>query len=143
MIIPDANILLYAWDTTSTLHAEAKDWIELVFSGSEPVGLAWQNIAAFLRVITNPRLTRQRFTIQEAVAIVAGWMEQPNIRILPPGELHWNLLRDLLTKTRVNGPDVTDAQLAALTIEYGGILYTTDRGFARFPGLRWTNPLSA
>lgn len=142
MIIPDANILLYAWDTRSTMHAAARAWVETTFSSGARVGLAWQNVAAFLRVITNPRLPGQRFTIQEAVSIVEGWLTQPGVEILVPGEHHWRLLRDLLLQTQVQGPDVTDAQLAALTIEYGGLLCSTDRGFARFPGLRWTNPLN-
>lgn len=143
MIVPDANILLYAWDSSSSLHARAKEWVESVFSSGDPVGLAWQNIAAFLRITTNPRLAAQRFRMQEAVGIVETWLHQPGIRILTPGERHWALLKDLLLQSQVSGPDVTDAQLAALTIEYGGTLYTTDRGFARFPGLRWTNPLTS
>lgn len=143
MIVPDANILLYAWDSASTLHVPARKWVENTFSSGDPVGLPWQNIAAFLRIITNPRLGPQRFTTQEAAGIVDSWLDLPAIRILTPGERHWALLRELLLQSQVSGPDVSDAQLAALTIEYGGTLCTTDRGFARFPGLRWTNPLSS
>ena len=142
MIVPDANILLYAWDSSSALHSPAKAWVEASFSSGDQVGIAWQNIAAFLRIVTNPRLLAHRFTMHEAVGVVESWLDQPAVTILTPGEQHWRLLRDILFQSQVVGPDVTDAQLAALTIEYGGTLYTTDRGFARFPGLRWANPLN-
>jgi predicted nucleic acid-binding protein len=68
-------------------------------------------------------------------------MEQPNVRLLPAGEQHWSLLRQMLLEGQARGPSISDADLAALTVEYGGTLHTTDRDFARFPGLRWTNPL--
>lgn len=77
----------------------------------------------------------------EAAALVDKWLERPNVFPLAPGELHWRVLRELLIAGQVRGRLTTDAQLAALTIEHGGTLYTTDRDFARFPGLRWTNPL--
>lgn len=77
------------------------------------------------------------------LAMPASWLDLSNVVVLAPGEQHWRLLRELLRRSQVHGPDVTDAQLAALTIEWGGTLCTTDQGFARFPGLRWTNPLSA
>jgi hypothetical protein len=69
-------------------------------------------------------------------------LEQPNVRVLTPGDDHWLLLRRMIVEGQASGPLVSDAQLAALTIEYGGVLHTTDRDFARFPGLRWKNPLS-
>lgn len=106
-----------------------------------PVGLPWQTVAAFLRVVTNTRLPGKRFTAAEAAEIVDQWLGQPNVRLLPPGDQHWTVLRQMLVEGQGRGPLVTDAQLAALTIEYGGILQTTDRDFARFPGLRWRNPL--
>jgi toxin-antitoxin system PIN domain toxin len=92
-------------------------------------------------VVTNPRLSGKRFTPQEAAELVDQWLEQPNIRLLAPGDQHWVLLRQLMLDGQARGPLVTDAQLAALTTEYGGILQTTDRDFARFPGLRFANPL--
>lgn len=77
----------------------------------------------------------------EAVQIVQEWMELQRVRLLAPGERHWSLFRKMLIEGQVRGNDTTDAELAALTIEHGGVLYTTDRDFARFPGLRWANPL--
>ncbi|MCU1296083.1 MAG: domain protein family protein [Acidobacteriaceae bacterium] len=142
MIVLDANILLYAYDSTSAHHAKARSWIEQIFSGTAAVGLPWQTAAAFLRIMTNPRLPGERFSLQEAVQVVESWLEQPNVRLLAPGDDHWVLFRQMIVEGQAQGPLVTDAQLAALTIEYGGMLHTTDRDFARFPGLRWTNPLA-
>ncbi|MGD0199465.1 MAG: type II toxin-antitoxin system VapC family toxin [Bryobacteraceae bacterium] len=142
MIVLDANLLLYAYDTTSPHHAGARGWIERVLSSGTPVGLPWQTAAAFLRIMTNPRLPGERFTLEEAARVIDQWFEQPNVRLLAPGDGHWPLLRQMLIDGQARGPLVADAQLAALTIEYGGVLHTTDRGFARFPGLRWTNPLA-
>lgn len=142
MIVLDANILLYAYDADSDKHAKARAWVEDVFSDGSPVGLPWQTVSAFMRIVTNPRLTGKRFTSAEAVEIVNQWANQPNIRLLSPGDNHWSFLRQMMLDGHVRGPLVTDAQLAALTIEYGGVLHTTDRDFSRFPGLRWMNPLA-
>lgn len=141
MNVLDANILLYAYDADSEKHAKARAWVEQVFSDGTPVGLPWQTVAAFLRVVTNTRLPGKRLTAAEAAEIVDQWLDQPNVRPLSPGDQHWTLFRQMLVEGQARGPLVTDAQLAALTIEYGGILQTTDRDFARFPGLRWHNPL--
>jgi toxin-antitoxin system PIN domain toxin len=112
-----------------------------VLSSGTPVGQPWQTAAAFLRIATNPRLPGERFTLEEAVRVIDRWVGQPNVRLLGPGEGHWGVLRQMMIDGQARGPLITDAQLAALTIEYGGVLHTTDRDFARFPGLRWTNPL--
>jgi len=138
----DANILLYAWDSTANLHRTARKWVELTFSSPTPVGIPWQTAGAFLRITTNARLPGKRFSIEEAAGIVDGWFEQPNVRLIAQGESHWQILRSMLLDGQARGPLITDAQLAALTIEHGGVLCTTDRDFARFPGLRWMNPLA-
>jgi toxin-antitoxin system PIN domain toxin len=142
VIVLDANILLYAYDATSRRHAKARDWVERAFSGGTPVGLPWQTAGAFLRIVTNPALPGERFSVEEAARIVEQWYNQPNVRMLAPGEGHWPLLRQMIVEGQARGPLITDALLAALTIEHGGVLHTTDRDFARFPGLRWTNPLA-
>ncbi|HEX8818251.1 MAG TPA: type II toxin-antitoxin system VapC family toxin [Terriglobales bacterium] len=142
MIVLDANILLYAYDADSAHHAKARGWIEQVFSDTEPVGLPWQTISAFLRIMTNPGLPGERLSPGAAAAIVDAWLGQPNIRLLSPGEDHWTFFRQMLVEGQAPGNLVSDAHLAALTIEYGGILQTTDRDFARFPGLRWVNPFA-
>jgi len=142
VIVLDANVLLYAYDSDSDKHAKARAWVEEVFSGASPVGLPWQTVSAFMRIVTNPRLAGKRFTPVEVVEIVDQWVKQPNVRLLGPGDDHWSFLRQMIVDGQVRGPLITDAQLAALTIEYGGVLYTTDRDFSRFPGLRWKNPIA-
>jgi toxin-antitoxin system PIN domain toxin len=142
VIVLDVNILLYAYDSASAEHKVARAWLETVFSGQEPVGLPWQTVSAFLRIHTNSRLPGDRFNMEEAACVVDQWIGLPQVRLLVPGERHWSLFRRMLLEGQVRGPLTTDAELAALTVEYGGVLYTTDRDFARFPGLRWVNPLT-
>lgn len=141
MIVLDANLLLYAYDSGSAKHKEARAWIERTFSQATSIGIPWQTLGAFLRIATNPRLPGDRFSIEEAADLIDEWLAQPNVKALSPGEEHWIIFRQIAVAGQARGSLVTDAQLAALTIEYGGVLHTTDRDFARFPGLRWTNPL--
>lgn len=141
MIVLDANIALYAYDSTSSHHQKARQWLENTLSSDLPIGLPWQTIAAFLRIMTNSRLPGQRFTPKEAAEVVEQWLSQPNVQLLSPGDEHWSLFRQMIIEGQAQGPLVTDAQLAALTLEFGGVLHTVDRDFARFPKLRWTNPL--
>lgn len=142
MIVVDANLLLYAYDSAFPKHGEARAWLEEVFSGTEPVLLPWQSISAFARIMSNSRLPGNRFFIREIVELVDRWLEQPNVHALGPGEQHWPLFCRMLVEGQACGDLTSDAALAALTMEYGGVLYTTDRDFARFPGLRWTNPIA-
>ena len=141
MIVFDANLLIYAYDGGATQHGPARRWVEETFSGTDLVGIPWQAILAFLRFMTNRRLPGSRFSIDEACEIVDGWLDQPNVRLLAPSEQHWMYLRRVLVEGQSSGPLVSDAEIAALTIEHGGVLHTADRDFARFPGLRWMNPL--
>ena len=140
MIVVDANLLIYAYDTASPRCKESRAWLEEVLSGAEPVGLPWQSVAAFLRVVTNPKLRGRQYSLNEAATIVEDWMAQSRVRILTPTDEHWLQFRKMIFDGNASGPLVSDAELAALTIEYGGVLHTTDRDFARFPGLRWVNP---
>jgi toxin-antitoxin system PIN domain toxin len=141
MILIDANLLLYASDAASVHHEAARHWLETTLSEPEPVGLSWVALLAFLRVGTNPRLRKDAPTVEEAEAIVAGWLERPMVTLVNPSERHWQILRDMMTNGQARGPLVTDAHLAALAIEHGATLATTDRDFARFPGLKFFNPL--
>lgn len=141
MIVPDANLLLYAYDTTSAHHAPALTWLENALAGTELIGLPWQSVWAFLRIATNGRIYARPLAMEKAIEIVQQWLNLENVRLLIPGEDHWKLLQRMLLEGQVRGPLTTHAQLAALTIEHGGVLHTADRDFARFPGLRWVNPL--
>ena len=142
MIVVDANLLIYSYDSESPHHKKSRACVEKIFSDIEPVGLPWQTVSAFLRVITNRRLPGSRLTVEQAIEIVEAWLEQPNIRIIVAGDDHWSVLKRMIMEGRASGPLVSDAELVALTVEYGGVLYTSDRDFARFPGLRWKNPLA-
>ena len=141
MIVLDANLLLYAYDALSPKHQQSRNCLERIFSGDELVGIPWQTASAFLRIVSNPRLFQHSRTIEEAVKVIEIWLEQPNVRLLSPGDQHWPILRKVLIDGQARGPLASDAQLAAFTVEYGGMLYTTDRDFSRFAGLRWKNPL--
>jgi uncharacterized protein len=141
VIVVDANLLIYSYDTDSSNHTKSRAWVEKILSDVEPVGLPWQTVSAFLRVMTNRRLPGSRLTVEQAAQIVEEWLAQPNVRIIVAGDEHWSVFRRMVIEGQASGPLVSDAQIAALTIEYGGVLYTADRDFARFPGLRWKNPL--
>lgn len=138
----DANLLLYAYDSGSRYHGRARGWLEATLSGDEPVGFAWQTLLAFLRITTSPRVLERPIGIAEATSVVAGWLAQPGVTVLDPGERHWSLMQRLLPAAQAAGPLVMDAHLAALAIEHGATLCTHDRDFARFPGLRVSYPLA-
>lgn len=142
MIVVDANLLIYSYDIRSPHYSKSSAWIETAFSGTEQIGLPWQSISAFMRVVTNRRLPGRGVTLDQAVGTVDVWLQQPNVRLLVPGDGYWSLLRKMVVDGQASGPLVSDAEIAALTIEYGGVLHTADRDFARFPGLRWVNPLA-
>jgi toxin-antitoxin system PIN domain toxin len=142
VIVVDANLLIYSYDKHSRNHAESRSWVEKAFSGQEAVGLPSQSLSAFLRVITNRRLPGTRLMLADATRIVDDWLDQPKIRVLAGGDEHWLIFRRMIVEGGASGALVSDAHLAALTLEYGGVLYTADRDFARFPGLRWVNPLT-
>lgn len=141
MILIDANVLLYAYNPSAPQHKRARDWLQDTLSKPEPAGLAWITILAFLRLTTNPRVFDTPFLPEEAIPIVSSWLMRSNVSILQPGERHWQIFSSLLTATHARGALVMDAHLAALAIEHGASLGTTDNDFARFPGLRVVNPL--
>ena len=142
MIVLDANILLYAYDAGARQYPAARKFLEATLSAPEAVGIPLPTLLAFLRLSTKAGLLASPYTIEEAIAFVESWLEQPQVRLLTPCERHWSILKQMLIGGQVRGALVTDAEIAALTIEHGGELYTNDRNFARFPGLRWTNPLA-
>lgn len=142
MIVIDANLLLYAYSAPSAKQEKARAWLESTLSGDEPVGLPWPVISAFLRIATNPKLPQLRRPVEEVARIIDQWLQQPGVQVLVPGGGHWSIFRRMMVEGQASGDLISDAQIAALTAEYGGVLHTTDRDFTRFPGLRWKNPLS-
>lgn len=141
MILVDANLLLFAYTPRAVEHAASRRWLEETLSGGSLVRFAWVTLWAFLRICTNPRVFEHPLSMPEAEAIVASWLQQPPAGIVEPGERHWDILRALMRDGKTQGPLVTDAVLAALAIEHGATLYTTDRDFARFAQLSWIDPL--
>ena len=141
MILLDANLLIYAYNTSLPLHDRAQAWLQGVLSRPYPVRLAWVTLLAFLRLSTNPRAFEHPLSIAEGVAVVSDILGRPMVAILEPGEQHWSILSDLLSRVQARSALVTDAHLAALAIEHGATLLTSDRDFIRFPGLRFQNPL--
>lgn len=142
MIVPDANLALYAYNASASEHARARAWWEKTLQSGETVGLAWQTLTAFIRIGTNPRAFTQPLSVREAAEIVSTWLEQPAVSIVSPGARHWEILRRLLVTGQIAGPLVMDAHLAALAIEHGAVLATTDKDFTRFAGLRLLDPLA-
>lgn len=143
MIAPDANLLIYAYAPYDPFHLASREWLEKILSATEPVGIPIQSIWAFMRVQTHPRSRSDPLTFQQAAEIVNSWLEQPHVRILYPGDRHWLMLQHLAAGVRLNGAQITDATIAATAQEYGAIVHTNDRDFARFPGGRWHNPLQS
>ena len=140
MILVDANVLLYAYDPRSEAHERCRTWLQQVLSGEEAVCLAWVTVLAFIRISTNPRIFEQPLLAAEATAAVSSWLERPTVSVLEAGERCWEIFRRLLVEAQVSGPLVMDAFLAALALENGATLVTTDRDFTRFPNLKLRNP---
>ncbi len=141
MILVDANLLLYAYHPKAEQHEKSRGWLEAVLSGTDVVGFAWLTLWAFVRISTNPRVFDNPLSASEAADAVSSWLDQPVSTILQPGERHWDILRAVARDGQAVGPLFMDAVLAAIAMEHGATLCTTDRDFARFPGLKWTNPL--
>lgn len=142
MILVDANLPLYAENRTSSCHEEAREWWDAQLSGSSPVCLCWPVINAFVRIGTNPRIFDRPLTLDEATDRVSSWLAQPCVRIIHATERHWDVFRELLLNSQAAANLVTDGHLAALAIEHGCELCSTDRDFSRFPRLKWRNPLA-
>ncbi len=142
MILVDANLLIYAVNQDAPLNRKAKLWLESVLSGKETVGFPWNVLLAFLRLTTRPGLFRRPLPMDTAFNLVASWLDQTPATIVHPGPGHLSVLRDLLQPLGTGGNLTSDAHLAALAIEHGAELCSSDTDFARFPGLMWSNPLS-
>jgi toxin-antitoxin system PIN domain toxin len=138
----DLNLLLYAVNADAVHHRAAKRWLESSLAEDEPVAVPWIVILGFLRIATNGRILSRPLTVAQAITVVDGWLAQSVVRLLSPGDEHWGILNSLLAQTGTAGNLTTDAHLAALAIENGATLYSTDADFHRFGRLRWVNPLS-
>ena len=141
MIIPDVNLLVFAHNDRAREHAKARAWWEECLNGKTPVGLPWVSMGGFLRLTTHPRVLAHPMNITTAVAHVREWLEQPPVRLLQPSAKFVDLFLHYLEELGSAGNLTTDAHLAALAVENQAELHSSDADFARFPGLRWINPL--
>jgi toxin-antitoxin system PIN domain toxin len=142
VILLDANVLIYAVDADAPQHAKARRWLEHALSGDTSVGLPWIVALAFLRVTTRAGVLRRQLSAEQAIAYVDEWLDQPYVELIGPGASHWPLLKKLLREVGAAGNLTSDAHLAALAIESGSELASTDNDFRRFAGLRLVNPLA-
>lgn len=141
MILPDVNVLVYAFREDAEDHKAYRGWLEEVVSRDETFALADAVLSGFLRVVTHPRVFREPAPVKRAVAFVEALRGQDNCVVLAPGRRHWEIFTGLCVEAHATGNLIPDAFLAALAIEAGCEWITTDRDYARFPGLRWRHPL--
>ena len=141
MILVDANLLIYACSPNMRQYERARIWLDERLNGFAPVALPWASLLAFIRIITNPRAFRLPASIVAAWRQVEDWLDCPQVWIPTAGENHRIVLGHLLRSGDSSANLVQDAHLAALAIENGLTLCSADSDFARFPGLRWENPL--
>jgi len=140
MILPDVNVLIYAFRQDSPHYATCKPWLDNVVMGDARFGISPQALSAVIRITTQPRAFRQPSPLAEAFAYCNFLRGQPHCQIVQPGERHWDIFERLTRAANIMGGPVTDAWFAALAIEHGCTWITYDRDYARFPGLDWRQP---
>jgi toxin-antitoxin system PIN domain toxin len=143
VILPDINLLVFAYNADAPQHRVAKRWWEALLTRGEPVGIPWIVALGFMRIMTHPAVLENPVRPEHALADVRSWFAHPHVEIIQPGPRHLDILESLLRRLDVAGNLLTDAHLAALAIEYQCELHSNDKDFARFSGLRWRDPLSA
>jgi hypothetical protein len=141
VILPDLNLVVYAHNRDAPHHAKARAWWERLLNGADPVAVPWAVALGFVRLMTDRAVLITPMSPASAMAHVRAWFAQPNVERLDPGPQHVDLLDRLLAAAGTAGNLTTDAHLAALAIEHQCELHSNDHDFARFPGLRWRNPL--
>jgi len=140
--LTDVNLLLYAVDISAPRHRPARRWLEERLSGTETFAFAWIVLLAFLRLSTNPRVFAEPLTPTEAFDLMEGWLAQPCATLVHPTDRHAAVLREILEPLGTAGNLTTDAHLAALSIEHGAELCSSDSDFSRFAGVLWHDPLA-
>ena len=140
MILPDVNILVFAFRPDTTDHSLHKRWLKSVIDGDAPYGMSPQALGSFVRIVTNRRIFARPDPVDHALAYAGLLLDRPHCQVISPGPRHWGIFRDLCLKAQATGNLVPDAWFAALAMEHGCEWITTDRGYARFPGLRWRTP---
>ena len=143
MTLVDANVLLYAYDSESPRQTPARQWLVAELSSGRPVRIALITLLAFVRIATDRRVFTRPLSPGDACALVESWLDQPNVQLLQPGRRTWRLLAGICEEGQARGAMVMDAHLAALALEHGASIATTDRDFTRFPGVEILNPIEA
>lgn len=141
MIVPDVNLLVYAVISGFPQHSRAHAWWEETINGSSRVGLTHPALFGFLRIATSARVLSSPLTVKAAIDYVEGWLDQPNVELLTPGPKHLGIAFGLLHDIGTAGNLTTGIQLAAHAIEHNGEVHSNDTDFARFPKVKWVNPL--
>lgn len=141
MIVPDINLLVYAYNSDAVAHTEARQWWENLLSSNDTVAIPWAVICGFVRLMTHPAVLVVPMGTAQAFKHVRSWLSLPNVQVLEPGPRHLEIFENALKQAGVGGNLVTDAHIAALALEYQAQVHSNDADFARFPGLRWHNPL--
>jgi hypothetical protein len=142
MIIPDVNLLIYAYDSSSPHHDAAGKWWKGCMTGKDRVGLATSVIFGFVRISTHPRIFRHPLTLADAAIRVQSWMMRPQVRVIEHSSRHVADVLELLEETGTAGNLTTDAQIAALARQENGVIHSHDADFIRFAGIRWHDPLT-
>lgn len=140
MILPDVNVLLYAFREDSADHARCRGWLDGIVNGPEAYGMSPQVLCSVARIATHPKVYAQPSRIENALTFARVLLEQPTCTVVRPGPRHFSIFDDLCRRARAHGNLVQDAWLAALAIESGCEWISTDGDYARFPGLRWRRP---
>lgn len=143
MRLIDLNVLVYAMDESSPRHESAKQWLDETLSGSRTVAFAWHVLIGFVRLSTRDAVFQRPLTVDEALDVVDAWLAQPCVTVVHPTDRHADVLRGLLAPVGSAGNLTSDAHLAALAIEHGAELCSTDADFGRFSGVQWIDPLRA
>jgi toxin-antitoxin system PIN domain toxin len=141
MMVPDTNLLVYAYDSESPFHPAAKIWWQNALSGREPIGVPWVVILGFTRIMSHPSICTQPLGTEVIRGIVNTWIDRPQVRILSVSGDSLPRFFDLLHDIRLGGNLTTDALIALHAFEHSATVYSTDHDFNRFPGLKWVNPL--
>jgi len=142
MIVPDVNMLVYAYDSSSAHHEAAAEWWKRCMTGNDEIGLPTVVIFGFVRICTNPRIFRSPLTVEETSCRVASWLARSQVRIIEPSAQHVGDVLALLRETGTAGNLTTDAQIAVLARQENAVLHSNDTDFLRFPGIRWHNPVT-
>lgn len=142
MIVPDINLLIYAYNQADPYHEAARDWWEVCLNGTIPVGIPWIVIAGFIRIITHPKVLERPMPVASATERAREWLDQPIVVTIEPGRSFPQLFFNYLDQLGAAGNLTTDAVIAALAVERNAEVQSNDTDFSRFQGLRWRNPLS-